>query len=427
MLLLALACAPEAPADRPPNVILIAMDTVRWDATTPGGAEGATPNLEAFAALPGATTYTRAWAAAAWSLPSYVSVFTGQSVRAHQVGFSLDSLPPGQPTLAEMLGAYGYTSAGWSSGPHLAPDTGVGRGFDRWNHQVEFTSMAGFVEPALAWATEQEDPFLLFVQGYDAHMPYSAPSAVAEHFDHPDNARPDLACAGRRNATCPSNVKLAKARGGPGQSTIDPREVEHYQSHYKAAVYTSDHQLGRMLYGLDQRGLLNDSVVVVFSDHGELVGDERIGDSVFHVPLVVRIPTDAPPTRSDGLVSLTDLLPSLAGELGLVAPAGIDGVPLADRDVLIAAAVTTWCVRDEDWELEVPRNDPDNPVLRVPGTTVPIEDRPDEVAELAAHLEGWPLLVQAGEEQVRHGPDNPQLREALREGGYWAPPPEEEP
>lgn len=423
---LLLACTQPEPANRPPNVILVALDTVRWGATSFAGLE-TTPNLTALAELPGATTYSRAWAPAAWSLPSYVSLFTGQSVRAHQVGFSLDSLGPGQATLAEMLGAYGYSSAAFCSGPHLDPLTGVGRGFAAWNHQLSFSSMAGVVDPALEWAGEQTEPFLLFVQGYDAHVPYPAPSAIAEHFEHGPQAAPDGACGDRATATCPSRVTMAKARGGFDDSPTDPREVAHRWSHYQASVYSADHQMGRLLYGLDQLGLLEDSIVVAFSDHGELFGDQTGGDALYHVPLIIRMPTELDPTVDPDLVSLTDVLPTLAEELGLVPPAGIDGVPLAGREVLIAASATTYSVRDADWELELKRTDPEKPLLRLAeGSTEPVLDHPEAVEELQAHLEGWPLVIE-GEDQSRHGPNSPKLRDALRKGGYWTPPPPESP
>jgi len=426
VLLLLLACSTAPDVDSLPNVVLVSLDTVRWDGTSLGGEHLTTPNLVALSELPGATTYTRAWSAAAWSLPSYASILTGQTVGSHGVGFVRDTLPPGQATLAEMLGAYGYASASFASGPHLHPDTGLGRGFDEWNHTLTFDSISGVIDPALEWAEEQDEPFLLFVQGYDAHMPYPTPAAVAERFGHVDGPRPDAGCGMRAVATCVPGHVLAPARGGhKGGTELTEDALQHVASHYLAAVHGADHQLGRLLYGLDQRGLLADSIVVVFSDHGEVLGGDARAEDLYHVPLVVRVPSTASPVVEEGLVSLIDILPSLADELGVVSPAGIDGQPLGSRDYVLAASAVGYTVRTQDWELELQHGSEQTLLYRPGEWTDRSEEEPEVVEELLAHLEGWPLELEV---KKRHGPtDTPAFRDALRDGGYWAPEEGEEP
>lgn len=537
-----------------PNLLLISLDTVRWDHTSLAGyGRDTTPSLAELSALPGATSFERAYAPAAWSLPAYASLLTGRDALSHGVGFLRGALDPGHATLAEALGAHGYATAAFTSGPHLVPETALGRGFATHEHITAASPMTPAVNGALAWLDERDagDPFFLMVVGYDAHTPYAAPSAFAELYDpgyrgflhQADNPLRDDPCALRGDTrTClrffperftdpsddgadpdaprllvepnldwvklpgGSRVELRRQRdlqaavralldahisGGPAsvapaalerlrgtelgpllvdgprldpytvlvpaslsQGGFDDADTAHLVAHYDAAVRAADLQLGRLLREVEQRGLLDSTIVVVLADHGEALGeetrfhhDDQVGDGVFHVPLVIHQPGLATTARWQDPVSLVGLTPTLLELLDVQLPAGTGAhgftaalEPSADspasEPVSAAAGASLCCywVRDADWELQgrrVEGAEPGTPLvwsLYRDGTGPDLAaEQPDRVEAMRRHIAHWPdhpgrfTRFGLGEK----GSDDPALRQALRDGGYWAPEPPE--
>ncbi len=318
------ACAAAGPAPRsgPPDVVLVALDNVRWDRTSLAGIDrDTTPNLAALAQLPGAVTFPSAYTDGAWSLSAYASLFTGQRALTHGVGFLHPTLDPVQATLADMMRAYGYTTRAFCSGPHLAEATGLSRGFDDYVHTLPTSSIGIRVDDALAWLTgPSTGPRFAFVHGYDAHDPFPTPGVLSEHFT--EAPKPHVQACSEPGWRC---VRTGKPRiaGTP----IPERPQAHLLAHYDAAVMQADYHLGRLLYGLDQAGRLDDVLLIVLADHGEMLGEDGgIGhetghdDRVFHVPLVVKLPEDTPPRTVARLVSLSDIVPTLAARLDALPP-----------------------------------------------------------------------------------------------------------
>jgi arylsulfatase A-like enzyme len=440
--LLIIACTAPAPsAPGRPNIVLIALDTVRWDHTSLADyRHDTTPHLAALAAQPGATSFSMAFSDAAWSLPAYASLFTGRGVLSHGLGFLTMTLPAEEVTLAELLSAYGYQTHAWCSGPHLDAASGLSRGFDTYDHRVRAVSLARAASAGLEWLASEhtEDaPFFLFLQGYDAHYPYRSPTLIAERFaetPHPLESR------------CPSRLPEQACgripeRGDRGRRLSDD-ERAHVIAHYDSAVSYADYQLGRILFGLSERGLLERTVVIVLSDHGEGLGegdgifnhDALIGDRVTHVPLVIRLPQSIPARRWDGIVSLSGLLPTLTDLLDLVPPAGIDGVafsaalkpgtaPSGD-ELSRSASMCCYSVRTTEWALLGERSPAGiDWVLHARGVGGNVAaDHPDVVAALSAAVADWPVdLGDIGALNQEPAQERPELKEALKEGGYWRP------
>jgi len=442
---------------------MIAMDTVRWDRTSLADyARPTTPHLAEFAALDGATTFTRAYTDAAWSLPAYSSLFSGRGPMEHGVGFSVASLDSGHATLAEIMAAYGYDTAGFTSGPHLHASTGLSHGFQTYFHDEGLESMTPAIHRSLHWLDNRDgdsDPFFLFVHGYDAHTPYSAPAAVAELFDPAYDGilhkglrdRPAAPCAsGNPTRVCMHdvNVDMGEVKGMATRGLGDS-DLEHLRAHYDASVLGADHQLGWLLYSLQERDLLEDSLVIVLSDHGESLGEDgrfghesEAGDEVFHVPLVVKTPESTPPARWGGMVLLSEVLPTLVERIGAQLPAGVKSnsfiqalgqdKPFPDSDEVIrSASVCCYWVRSAGWELRGWK-DPHRLrdfsrerrwTLHENGTGPDVLDQHVQVAEnLKTYVAGWPERLENAA-SVSHGPagHNPQMRKMLREKGYWAP------
>jgi len=414
-----------------PDVLLVALDTVRWDRTSLSGHAGdLTPNLAAFAALPGSVVFTAAYTDAAWSQPAYASLFTGQQALTHAVGFRTSTLDPGQATLASMLKASGYETHAYASGPHLAPVTGLAEGFDQYTHSVDQRTIAIQIEPALQWLQgprSEGKPRFGFVHGYDAHAPYGSPAVVSDTFQPAGSPLADSCTIPGWRCFPPGEMN----RTGPPLSAERQAQLD---GAYDASVLYADHHLGRILHALESAGRLDQTIVVVVSDHGEMLGedggmghDKGYSDAVYHVPLVVRFPSEDAPRTVDRVVSLSDLVPTLAARLGMVPPSSADGHIIGElMSPPIESAPHThrgasrccYYLRDRDdaaWALH--GSDTLDWHL-LPGA--PDRDDDSTLARLIPILGDWPSeLRQLDIVNHEAGLRDPALKRALQERGYW--------
>lgn len=317
-----------------------------------------------------------------------------------------------------------------------APSTGIDHGFDTYTHEAAFRTLGVAVEPALEWLSAPSDqPRFAFVHGYDAHDPYPVPALLAEHFsEHPKDT--PRACRGAHWRCHPTDGPRAKGRPLP--------DLERHQltAAYDASVAFADHQLGRLLYGLQQAGRLDQTLVIVLSDHGELLGEDGglghahgHGDAAFRVPLVVRVPgasSGVRPSQVDRTVALSDLAPTLAERLGMSPPAGAEGTPITElldpptvgaSKPVRAASQCCFLVRDGAWALDAVRSGAtfEWSLQRDGDDTDHSAAEPERVAALRSVLGDWPEQdVDADKVSEALGTASPALREALQQGGYWS-------
>ena len=283
------------------DVILITIDTLRADRVgADGGTAGVTPALDAFAR--DGAVFLDATAHAPLTLPSHSSILTGRYPASHGVhdnsGFALSE---SVPTLASLLHGAGYHTAAFVASFVLRGSTGLARGFDVYDDRFEgmgrshqtTTSLQKrapeVAREAVTWLANAPRPFFLWVHFYDPHAPYDAPPAFAARF--PD--RP-----------------------------------------YDAEVATADFGVSTLLDALPLNRRA-DTVVVVTGDHGESLGEHGesehgilLYDATLHVPLIMRGPGVPAGLRVNRQVRHVDVLPTIAGLVGVAAPPGIDGVDL---------------------------------------------------------------------------------------------------
>jgi len=303
VLLAAAGCASEPP----PNLVFIVVDTLRADRLGCYGAEReTTPAIDALAAR--AVRFHRAYATAPWTRPSIASMLTGLYPTSHGASTVDLMLPDSVATLAGMLQAEGWATAGVISHGVISRRAGFARGFDHWQQSEarghEHISTAGVTGQAL----EQLDrlaggaqPFFLFVHYFDPH-----------YFWHRhDDADFAADSAGRLNG----RQSIWQLRGMRQELTGE--ELAFIRDTYDEEVRHTDGGVGRLLERLGELGLESDTVVVFTADHGEefmehgWIGHTRsLYEELVRVPLIIRVPGAAPAVVHRP-VSLVSLVPTL--------------------------------------------------------------------------------------------------------------------
>lgn len=321
-----------------PNVLLVVLDSLRARNTGLSGYEReTTPAIEAFAT--DATTYTEARAAAARSLPSHVSLFTGHPPQTHGVHDLDRRIAPGESVFADLRAA-GYETGLFTDNPYVADlETGLDDGFDRIeNDRDPFTGLspAAFVEEsgldygaflraalasdallgslgnALAWTAKWRSAGLL------ERAVFTRGEVYADRFAEwrMSHDGPWAACINLMDTHVPFRPDAEYDRWQTDESravrrradTDDIDETETWKHHLELNAYDgtarqADAVVGEIVDSLRSTGDLDDTLVVITSDHGEGFAERSLFDgrqvlghggsvdeAVLHVPLVVRRP-----------------------------------------------------------------------------------------------------------------------------------------
>lgn len=324
----------EAPAG-PKRVVFVLVDTLRYDHVgRSGDPRGLTPRMDALAAE--GVWFPRALAASSWTRPSVASMFTGLHPGSHGVEGNDDALSDEVPTLAQLLAAHGVATLAVSANAQSGRAFGLARGFrdfrvplERRGYEGDASKIPGDVVVAkgleLLDGVREDESFFLFLHTVDPHDPYLAHPGLL------DRPEPEGRYVGsRRDIVQLDRAALAGAE-------LDERDLDRVRWYYEGEVRFADQCLGELLDGLAARGLLDDTLVVVVSDHGEeLWAHGRRGhgyslyQEVVHVPLILRFPPQLGVGGREcaSLAHHVDLMPTLLAWYDVPAPRGLAGADL---------------------------------------------------------------------------------------------------
>ncbi len=283
---------PVPSADARGNLLVITMDTTRADSVSSFGCPvETTPRLDALAAR--GVRFTRAYAPMGQTLPTHSTLFTGTNPRVHGSLENHYKLGEQAETLAETLWDEGYETAGFVGALVLDERSGIAQGFTAWGEPTGESSQgelpperraAVVVDEALGWADHRstDQPFFLWTHFFDPHGPYEAPAEFVERIPRAPVMQWLLERAGR-----------SEFGSEPEEQTRARYFVDDWRGYLAEILYT-DEQIARMLDGLEQRGMLADTTIVIVGDHGEGLfehGEKNHGvqlyEEVVHVPLIV--------------------------------------------------------------------------------------------------------------------------------------------
>jgi arylsulfatase A-like enzyme len=313
------------------NLLLISLDTLRADHLGyMGYGRDTSPYLDRFAAEHAAFHQHRS--VSSYTLPTHASLFTGQHPLRHGAVRMYQRVPSHSlPYLPALMADAGWATAAFTGGAIMSDDYGFGTGFDRFvtTDPLEARPSAGEpvppgVDHVAGWVEERGDePWFLFLHTFLIHN-YQPPEGILKQFDeHPDAPwRPQM----------PGRLLTDWSRHG-NQPTAD--DVGHLVDLYDATIRYADQQLRRLMERLESQGLLDDTIVLITSDHGEefwehggLIHGITLYEEQLHVPLLVSVP-GGPSRRVDEPTSLLDLAPTLVELLGLPPLPVQDGRSLA--------------------------------------------------------------------------------------------------
>jgi len=282
-------------------VVLISIDTLRADyLSCYGQANRTTPNIDELASE--GVLFERAMSPVPQTLPGHATMLTGRTppeLNSHVNGNVIDE---SVTTLAEVFREAGYTTGAIVSAFPINSRFGLAQGFQTYDDNFEVRGDSdrlvmnqrtgdATTEKALAWieAHAADDAWFLFLHYYDPHGPYHPPKPFKDRFGDP----------------------------------------------YAEEIAFTDHCVGKVIDALKRQGLYNPALIVLTSDHGEMLGEHGeqghgyyIYDPVTWVPLIVKLPGRDTGRRVDRIAGLVDVAPTIASLSGLAMPETVTGEDL---------------------------------------------------------------------------------------------------
>jgi arylsulfatase A-like enzyme len=347
---------PEEPADLPP-IIIITLDTTRRDAVSPYDRAGdTTPVLRAFSGE--ATVYTRAFAVSPWTLPSHASIFTGRYPSEHGAGVRRASLPPRAETLAELLRARGYLTAGFAGGALSSARYGVAQGFSRYRDPDGYQTRARPLTDAVVdyLHTVENAPLFLFVNYFDPHFPYVAPKRFRNQFNVPLHERQLAGLPHWRSAIAGDSDAFRQVRNS--RQPAPEEALLCLRAAYRSEVAYMDQQLGLLFDELRRQGLYQRAFIAILADHGEFLGEHgfydhsfRLDPELIEIPCLIKWPGQTRSQVVDLPVSQVDLFPTILQLAGIEARPS-SGVTLRQGDTA-GLAQRPWLLMEEHSQPEV--------------------------------------------------------------------------
>jgi arylsulfatase A-like enzyme len=336
------------------------LDAVRADhLSCYGYGQKTTPNIDRISHE--SVLFANAFSAAPWTLPSHASMFTGLYPSQHKADWGHVYLDAGFPTLAEKLRDVGYQTVGFSENVFVGRSFGLARGFgefhDTWRRPLVVRAIARVATRVLGYRERLEcaersvgllerwvlnnshsgKPFFAFVNLMAAHLPRYPRSALSSR----NWTKENLARIEPVNLI-PERYYLPKYK-------LSQQELAIMSDIYDGEISYLDSHIGDLISFLAKAGILDKTIVILTSDHGENFGEHELIEHQFclyntllHVPLIMRYPPVLKRGTVDKKVStvfLSKTILSLVEVAPREAPEGLHLDPLAQikgQDLVVA-------------------------------------------------------------------------------------------
>jgi arylsulfatase A-like enzyme len=382
----------------------VLVDTLRADALgVYGQTRPTSPAIDAWAQ--GALIYEHAWTQYTWTLPAYTSLMVSQHARTHGWDHKMGDfdtytvLDDTVPTLPQVLREHRYATRGMYSNGHLKAELGFGRGFDIWRHGNDKGVLTGAVQDIAGWKDRPGQPQFLYVHVMQPHV----------------GLRPS------QESQDALGVSLDVPEGGLGYKVWNRRDdaegqaqLRRFQDAYHASVRDADTGFAALLDALELAGETERTIVVLTSDHGEMLGEQgslghgpSVYQSVTRVPWMISGPGITPERRTGSVGRLIDLGPTVLDAVGLAHATPSEwqglsvlsgenaGLVVVERDDILAATV--------DGVFKILATRPDGVIDSVhdlaadPNEVVPLSGDDPGLQGLHAMLGSWLEAIPPGE------------------------------
>ena len=354
------------------NVVLIVIDTLRSDhLSCYGYFRETSPTLDRLAKE--GVLFEDSYASGIATGPGFTSIVTGLYPVSHKYYITPYNVPNAYqldddiPVIAEIMWDNGYVTAAVDNlinfRSHMKHFV---RGYEyymnptktsRWVHHHVIASEVN--KKVLPWIRQHSyERFFLFIHYWDPHTPYNQPEGYRKVFKH---KRGDY-----------SDLKVMRASAGydyvPGWGRVD-EIVEGDENKsidlYDGEILYVDNAVAEVVETLKDEGILDETLIIVTSDHGEQLGQHGIWghaglhESVIRVPLIIRYPKKLPKgVRVKGYVQQADIVPTILSLAGIKTDYKFDGVNLLDviarrmsRDFAICETWGERCIVKGEWKL----------------------------------------------------------------------------
>lgn len=288
-----------------------------------------TPNLDSF--LKKSTLFLNAISPAPWTVPAHMSIFTSMLSSEHKVvnkfveydkaankmvGANLNKLRPDAVTLAQILKQRGYRTAAFTGDAGVSASFGFDAGFDTF-YQTDkpFQGFDETIPLALNWLSlNKNDKFFLFLHGYDVH----GQNQPKDGYDYRYVNKP---YHGVYSGSTKEQAALREEGLDKGDLTMSDEDIAFWRAVYDEKINRTDEKFGYFIKQIDKMGLLQNTVVVVFSDHGtEFMEHKKFdhGHSLYSEIINVLMAFYVPDKKSQIIkepVSTLDIFPTIFGLL----------------------------------------------------------------------------------------------------------------
>ena len=324
--------------DEKPNVIILLVDALRSHNLGAYGYERDTsPWLDEWSK--DAILFERAYSPESYTMASVPSLFTSVYPNVHQVLYDqpvISTLSERYVTMAEVLTNAGYQSAAFVFNPHLQKRYNFDQGFELYDDNTPYPEQPPGMSDAEYWETgekikqkvldwldreyEEGRPYFLYLHYRDVHSPYLPPRPYSSLF---------------------IDEEATMERVSTGRTDLSGEDREYLMAHYDAEIRYCDEKIEKLLSILQKRGLLNNTIIVFTSDHGEAFYEQHPDDSPWYwhgrrlyeeevsIPLIIQDPRlSNHNTRISQPVSLVDVFPTIVEMTGIGYEGAFQGVSL---------------------------------------------------------------------------------------------------
>jgi len=430
----------------PERIVVVGVDTLRSDHLSGYGYSRPTSPVLDRLAIDESVVFENVYSSSSWTLPSMASIFTSLHPMQHQVvdrGYRLDS---SLATLAGILSAAGWKTAGFITHIYVSSLFGLDSGFDDYRelsidwsfaegHQIRADALNAVVLPWLAMHAEER--FFVYIHFFDPHWDYDPPAEWADAFVDPAYTGPATGSWEFISEFLPVDRLMPQA------------DLTRVIDLYDGEISWTDHQIGRLIDHLRSLGIWDESLFVVLADHGEELQDHgsmhhirTLYEEVVRVPLILKPPggrASDQRARIAERVSNLDIAPTILDYADIAPPPDFEGrslqplmhAPGRDRPVFAHTQrhrsdkamsivddlkiIHSWAPGQEGTELYDLKTDPDERSDIAAKDAVATQKALDHLFEEIERMRVW-----SDEHDLRLDPTSlsPEQLEHLRALGY---------